>query len=153
MTKIIVSILIPQIAGLIGSFFTTPSIQTWYAGINKPSFLPPNWLFAPVWITLFLLMGIALYLVWKKGINANGVKIAMLFFYTQLVLNVLWSVLFFGLHRTGFALIELGILWIFILVTLISFWRIEKWAGILFLPYILWVSFAGLLNYFILTLN
>jgi benzodiazapine receptor len=97
-TKLVVSIVACQAAGAIGSIFTTPAIPTWYAALEKPFFTPPNWLFAPAWITLYLLMAIAAFLVWRQGLGQKGVNSALLVFLVQLVLNALWSVVFFGLH-------------------------------------------------------
>ena len=147
--KLIISIIICQLAGVIGSIFTTSSIPTWYASLNKPEFNPPNWIFAPVWITLFTLMGISLYLVWSKGVN----KKALTFFGIQLVLNTLWSIIFFGLQNILFAFIEIIILWIAILLTIIYFYRLSKAASYLLVPYILWVSFAAVLNFSIFLIN
>jgi benzodiazapine receptor len=147
------SIIICQLAGFVGSLFTTPSIPRWYAGINKPPFNPPNWVFAPVWTTLFLLMGISLYLVWRTGLNDKNVKIGVAVFLFQLILNVLWSLLFFG-HQSPFAaFIEIIFLWIAILASIILFFRISWVAGTLLIPYILWVSFASVLNFSIWRLN
>ncbi|MBN1940756.1 MAG: tryptophan-rich sensory protein [Candidatus Diapherotrites archaeon] len=151
--KLAVSIVICLCAGFIGSFFTSPNIPTWYASINKPFFNPPNWIFAPVWTILFILMGISLYLVWSKGLQAKGVKIAIAIFAAQLVLNTLWSILFFGLQNPFFAFIEIIVLWIFILLSIIKFYPISRKAALLLLPYICWVSFALLLNYFVWILN
>jgi len=148
--KLIVSILICQIAGVIGSIFTAPSITSWYADLQKPAFSPPNWVFGPVWITLYTLMGISLYLVWNKKKN---VKIPLTLFFTQLILNSIWSIIFFGLQNPFYALIEIIILWIMILVTIIRFYKISKKASLLLLPYIIWVSVATILNYYIWILN
>jgi tryptophan-rich sensory protein len=150
--KLIFAILICQLAGIIGSFFTAPSVRTWYQTIQKPTFTPPNWLFAPVWTTLFLLMGISLYLILIRRTNKQ-VKLGLLFFGIQLLLNIIWSVLFFGLRNPLLGLIEIVILWVFILLTIISFWKIDKRASYLLIPYILWVSFAMLLNFYIWRLN
>jgi translocator protein len=174
--KLILSILICEIAGVIGSFFTTPAIQGWYYFLNKPSFSPPNWLFAPVWTILFLLMGVSLYLVWSKNFaanipaDANDKKIwnpiskklwfgswreenAVLIFTLQLILNILWSVIFFGLQSPGFAFVEILMLWIAILYAIVNFYRISKTAAYLLIPYLAWVSFAALLNFSIWQLN
>ena len=148
--KLIVSILICQIAGIIGSIFTTPSITTWYADLQQPAFSPPNWVFGPVWITLYTLMGISLYLVWNKK---NNVKIPLTLFFIQLILNSIWSIIFFGLQNPFYALIEIIILWITILLTIISFYKISKKASLLLLPYIIWVTVATTLNYYIWILN
>jgi len=151
--RLIISILICEGAGLIGSIFTTPSIGTWYAGIIKPTFNPPNWIFAPVWTALFLLMGISLYLVWLKKFSGVNIREGVIIFGIQLALNVFWSVIFFGLHSPSWAFAVLVILWLAILVTIMKFYPISRWAAWLLLPYILWVSFAGVLNYSIASLN
>ena len=141
------------LAGLIGSFATSPSIPTWYASLNKPSFNPPNWLFGPAWTLLYVLMGTAAYLIWQKGWEKREVKLASSLFIAQLLLNSLWSILFFGLKSPFLALIEIVVLWFAILLTIISFFRLSPAAGWLMVPYIIWVSFASILNYFILILN
>ncbi len=151
--KLIISIAVCQLAGFVGSLFTTPSIPTWYAALRKPSFNPPNSVFGPVWTTLFLLMGISVYLIWRKGVHDRYVRIALLIFIVQLLLNVLWSFLFFGLHNPSSAFVEIIILWLAILATLIAFIKISKPAGILLLPYLLWVSFAVVLNFSLWKLN
>ncbi|MFA6411044.1 MAG: TspO/MBR family protein [Candidatus Buchananbacteria bacterium] len=144
--KLLASIVICEMAGIVGSFFTVPSIKGWYATLSRPALNPPNWIFGPVWTTLFLLMGIALYLVWSKR------KIPAIF-WAQLILNILWSVIFFGWHNLGAAFFELILLWLAILYTIISFYRISKPAAYLLVPYILWVTFAGFLNYSLWILN
>ncbi|MBN1376985.1 tryptophan-rich sensory protein [Candidatus Woesearchaeota archaeon] len=151
--KLAVSIVICQLAGIIGSFFTVSSVNTWYIGLTKPSFNPPNWVFSPVWITLFFLMGISLYIVWDKGIKTKQSKKAVSIFGVQLVLNTLWSILFFGLKSPLYAFIEIIFLWAAILLSIIFFYRISRTASYLLIPYILWVSFAAFLNYFIVYLN
>jgi len=148
-TKLITSVIICQLAGFVGAIFTIPAMETWYQTIKKPFFNPPDWLFTPVWIFLFLLMGISLFFAWNK--RANGES--KLLFITQLILNILWSVFFFGLKSPGLAFIELIFLWFAIFCTIISFYRISKIAGLLLLPYIIWVTFAGVLNYFIWIMN
>jgi len=145
--KLILAIVICQAAGLVGSIFTVPSIPTWYATLQKPSFSPPNWIFAPVWTILFTLMGISLYLVWRKGRGNKNVRNALLIFAVQLVLNVLWSVLFFGLQSPLYAFVEIIVLWAAILFTILKFFKVSKNAALLLIPYILWVSFAAYLNY------
>jgi len=151
--KLVASILVCQAAGLVGSLFTSPAISSWYATIQKPSFNPPNWVFAPAWTLLFLLMGISLYLVWSKNWQDQEKKKALFVFAFQLLLNILWSILFFGLQSPLYAFIEIIILWLAILFTIISFYKISKPAAYLLLPYILWVSFASILNFSILILN
>lgn len=150
---VLISIIICQMAGLLGSLFTAPAIPTWYASLTKPSFSPPNWVFGPVWIILYTLMGISAYLVWQQGVKKKGVKIALAIFGVQLVLNTLWSILFFGLKLPLYAFIEIIFLWFFILLTILSFSKISKAAGLFLLPYIFWVSFAALLNFYIFKLN
>jgi benzodiazapine receptor len=151
--KLLLSILVSQLAGLIGMIFTTPAIPTWYAALEKPSFTPPSWLFAPAWITLFVLMGVAAFLIWRRGLAERAVKVALIVFLIQLVLNALWSVIFFGLRSPLGGLIVIVALWTAILLTILRFLKISKPAGTLLLPYIIWVSFATILNAAILVLN
>jgi len=152
-SKLLVSIAICQVAGLIGSVFTAPSIPTWYATLKKPWFTPPNWVFAPVWLTLFLLMGIAVFLVWRKGLRDRRVKMALAVFTVQLIVNVLWSVVFFGFKSPLAGLIVIVILWVAILLTLLYFFKVSRLTGFLLVPYIAWVSLALALNTSILILN
>ncbi len=149
--KLVISIFICLLAGFIGSFFTSPAIPTWYATLQKPSFAPPNWVFFPVWTSLFIMMGISLFLIWKK--EDKKVKTALYIFSAQLILNALWSVAFFGLRSPLTGLIDIIILWIAILATIISFMKISRTASYLLIPYILWVSFAAILNFSIWKLN
>ena len=151
--KLIISIAVPELAGIIGSVFTVPSIAGWYAGIVKPALNPPAWVFGPVWTALFALMGISAFLIWKKGLERRDVKIALCIFIGQLILNTLWSVIFFGLRSPAGAFVGLVILWLAILATIIAFAKISRPAAWLLVPYILWVSFAGYLNYSIWQLN
>ncbi|MCB9802974.1 tryptophan-rich sensory protein [Candidatus Nomurabacteria bacterium] len=151
--KLLLSIIICQGAGLLGSVFTTSEINAWYRGIIKPSFNPPNWIFGPVWTLLFLLMGFALYLIWQEDFKKKKVQLAWAIFIGQLVLNVFWSVLFFGLHNPGAAFVEIIILWLAILTNIYYFYQVKKTAAYLLLPYILWVSFAAILNFAIWQLN
>lgn len=152
MRRLIISIAAPLAAGLIGSLFTSPAVKSWYTQINRPSWNPPAWLFAPVWTTLFILMGIAFYLIWskKEGIQK---KMAQKIYGVQLVLNILWSVFFFGMGDFWLAFGEILVLWVFILLTIVKFWKIDKNAGYLLVPYLLWVSFASFLNFTIASLN
>ena len=150
--KLIVSILICQGAGFIGSFFTVSSVGSWYQRLAKPSFSPPDWLFGPVWITLYLLMGISLYLVWSQW-PLPGTKAALALFGLQLFLNAAWSVLFFGLKQPGPAFVEIAILFSAIAVTFLLFIRISKPAAYLLIPYLVWVGFAAFLNFSIWRLN
>ena len=151
--KLVVSLVACQCAGAIGSIFTTPAIPTWYATLEKPSFSPPNWLFAPAWITLYLLMGVAAFLIWRKGFRQEGVRAALVIFLVQLVLNALWSVVFFGLQSPLWGVVVIIALWIAILITIIKFFKLSTAAGSLMLPYILWVSFAAVLNIALFMLN
>ncbi len=145
--KLAVAIAASEAAGIIGAFFTAPSVPAWYAGIAKPTFNPPAWVFGPVWTTLFALMGIAAFLIWEKGIGRKDVKTALGIFAGQLVLNTLWTIIFFGFHNIGGALIEIILLWFAILATIAVFAKISKPAAWLLVPYIFWVSFACFLNY------
>lgn len=140
-------------AGFIGSFFTVDNIPTWYANLRKPDLAPPNWVFAPVWTTLYVLMGVSAYLVWQKGAGKKEKKTALTFFGVQLILNVLWSVMFFGLRNPFYGLVEIVVLWIAIATTIIGFDRVSRSAAFLMMPYLLWVSFAGYLTYEIWRLN
>jgi benzodiazapine receptor len=150
--RLVISLAIPQLAGFLGALFTAPAIPSWYAGLNKPWFVPPNWLFAPAWTTLFLLMGLALFLVWEKK-GSMKLDSDYLPFWIQLGLNVLWSVLFFGMQNPLLGLAEIAVLWAAILVNIVVFRRISKNAGYLLVPYLGWVSFASALNYYVWALN
>lgn len=140
-------------AGAIGSVFTMASVSSWYMFLLKPELSPPSWVFGPVWTLLYILMGIALFLVWRKGTNAPGVKAGVTVFLIQLVLNALWSFLFFGARELQFAFMEIVLLWLLIITTMVAFYRVSRTATWLLLPYLLWVTFAGYLNYMILVLN
>jgi translocator protein len=152
--KLFISILIPLVIGSSAGFFTTSGVNGWYALANKPSFNPPNWIFAPVWTTLYILMGIALYLVWKSTNTTLAVKqTAILLFVVQLTLNFFWSILFFKFQLTGWAFVEIIAMWVAILFTILWFGKISSTAAWLLVPYICWVSFASVLNYSIWKLN
>ncbi len=151
--KLVISLVACQCAGLIGSVFTTPAIPTWYAALEKPFFTPPNWLFAPAWVTLYVLMAVAAFLVWRRGLSAEGVKPALVIFLVQLVINAFWSVAFFGLKSPVAGAVVIIVLWVAILFTIIRFFRLSAAAGSLLLPYILWVSFAAALNISLWILN
>jgi translocator protein len=150
---ILVFVLVCEGAGIIGSLFTRPSIPGWYAGLVKSPFNPPNWLFAPVWTALFALMGVSAYLVFEKRHAKKEVRKAMAVFFTQLVFNMLWSIVFFGAHMILAAVIVIAALWAMILATIVLFNRISKAAAYLLIPYILWVSFATVLNISLYVLN
>ncbi|HZJ41007.1 MAG TPA: TspO/MBR family protein [Candidatus Saccharimonadales bacterium] len=145
--KLIIAILVSEAAGGIGAIFTTAAIPTWYATLSKPALNPPNWVFAPVWTSLFILMGIAAFLIWKQGTDNPKVIEALKIFLSQLTLNALWSFIFFGLHNPGLAFLEIIFLWLAILATILSFYKISRAAAYLLIPYILWVSFAAYLNF------
>ncbi|WP_342305524.1 TspO/MBR family protein [Methanolobus sp. ZRKC5] len=151
--KLVISIALCQITGILGGIFTYNSISTWYASLVKPYFVPPGWLFSVVWPLLYLLMGIAFYIIWQKGWQIRKVRTAMYVFSIQLFLNLLWSILFFGLRSPFMGLIDIVLLWIVIVLNIVLFYRISKPAGMLLVPYILWVSFATMLNYSIMILN
>jgi tryptophan-rich sensory protein len=151
--KLVVSIVACLAAGAIGSVFTRSAIPTWYAALEKPFYTPPNWLFAPVWTLLYIMMGVAAFLVWRRGLGSRNVRIALIVFLVQLVLNALWSVVFFGLESPLFGLIVISVLWVAILATIIVFFRVSKVASVLMWPYLLWVSFAAVLNTTIWLLN
>jgi len=152
--KFIISILIPQISGGIGSIATSLSVGTWYKILEKPWFNPPSFVFAPVWTLLFLCIGVALYLVWSKNNKDEEIyKIGIYIFSGQMILNIIWSYLFFGLRNPGVAFFEMIVLLIFIILNVIFFFKINKLAGYLMIPYILWVCFALVLNFSIWRLN
>lgn len=137
--------------GFLGSLVTTPSIVGWYATLVKPSFNPPNWIFGPVWTTLYILMGISLYLVWTSRTSKRNM--AQNLFYLQLGLNALWSYLFFGLQNPLLAMWDIVALWIAIFLTIRAFVPVSKTAAYLLFPYLAWVSFAAFLNFSIVLLN
>lgn len=151
--KLVIAIAVSLAAGGLGSIFTSSAIPTWYATLSRPALNPPNWIFAPVWTTLFVLMGIAAFLIWKQGADKPKVREALKIFLGQLILNVLWSFIFFGLHNPGLAFLEIIFLWLAILATILSFSKISKTAAYLLIPYIAWVTFASYLNLAIWRLN
>lgn len=149
----IVSILLAQLTGIVGSFFTVTSVKGWYLTINKPSWNPPGWLFGPVWVSLYTLMGIAAYLVWQKRELGQSVRTALAVYGVHLVLNALWSIIFFGLKNPGLALIEILGLLFFIVLTMVMFYKIRPVTLWLLLPYLAWTCFATFLNFTIWRLN
>jgi tryptophan-rich sensory protein len=151
--KLIVSIIICQFAGLIGYLFTRPAFLTWYASLRKPFFTPSDWVFGPVWIILYILMGIAAFLVWQKTLDPKQTRNALILFGVQLVLNAFWPFVFFGLKSPLAGLIAISILAAAILLTIQRFLGVSRTAGILLIPYFLWVSFASGLNLSIWYLN
>jgi len=151
--KITISIILCQLAGIVGSFFTVSAIKEWYAFLQKPSFSPPNWLFGPVWVTLYTLMGISLFLIWKKGLDKEKIKNAFNLFLIHLIFNAAWSIIFFGMRNILGGFIEIIIMLILIIILIKKFYKIEKLAAYLLIPYLIWVSFATFLNLNILILN
>ena len=151
--KLLTSIIIALVAGLAGSITTFTSINTWYKTLVKPPFNPPNWIFGPVWTTLYILMGIALYLIWSKGLKKKRVKFAFWLFIVHLFANVGWSIVFFGLHSLFGGFVMIIVLELFIIALIWKFYEIDKWAAYLLIPYICWVTFAGILNTAVWLLN
>ncbi len=151
--KLASSITLAQSPGFIGALFGVSSMSIWYTTLTKPSFSPPDWVFGPVWFILYTLMGIALYLVWHRGLSYRRVQFAFSFFLVHLGVNAFWSVAFFGMQNIALALLVILLLWVLILLSTLLFWRIDSRAGALLLPYLLWVSFAVYLNYSLFSLN
>jgi len=151
--KLVISIAIPLTIGATAGLFTVTGVDSWYQTINKPSWNPPGWVFGPVWTTLYVMMGIALYLIWKSGADKPVKKTAFILFAIQLTLNFFWSFIFFDQHQVGWALVEIIAMWFMILLTIFAFARVSNAAAWLMVPYISWVSFASILNYTIWRLN
>ena len=151
--RLILSIIICQMAGIIGSIFTAGSVTSWYPTLVKPSFTPPGFYVGLIWIVLFTLMSISLFLIWRETPSNLAARIALYFFAAQLIVNVLWSVAFFGMQSPIGGLVVIGFLWVLILITIIRFWPINRTAALLLIPYIIWVSIAAFLNYSIWRLN
>jgi translocator protein len=151
--RLLIAILLPLIVGAVAGMFTASEITGWFQTIEKPTWQPPNWLFGPVWTVLYLMMGIAFYLVWKKQAPKGIKRMAITLWIIQLVFNFLWSFIFFKKHQLDWALGEILVLWFFILLTILFFARISKLAAWLMVPYISWVTFASLLTFAIYELN
>lgn len=152
--RFLFSILLANSAGFLGSFFTASSVKTWYQTINKPFFNPPSFVFAPVWTLLYILMGVSFYLIWQQTKFKSKIsKLARNIFLIQLILNALWSILFFGFKNPVLAFIEIIILWILIFKNIKVFAKINKTAAYLLWPYLAWVSFASILNLSLILLN
>jgi len=150
--RLIISVLLTQGAGLVGALSTAPAISSgWYEGLIKPKFTPPSWLFGPAWTTLYILMAVSLYLVWNK--EEKEKRSAFITFGVQLLLNALWSFLFFRLRSPLLGLINIALLWVAILITILKFRKVSKKAAYLLFPYLWWVSFAFVLNFSIWQLN
>ena len=144
--KLIVCLLTSFAAAGIGSLFTYRAVQGWYKTLRMPRFTPPNWVFGPVWTTLYVLMAISVFLVWRKGLSAPGATLAFTIYWTQLAINALWTIVFFGLKSKGGGVVIIAILWLLILATIVTFFRVSAWAGALLVPYIVWVTIATYLN-------
>ncbi len=151
--KLLASIVVCQLAGVVGSFFTRISVDTWYSTLKKPFFTPPNSWFAPVWIVLYILMGVSSFLVWERGLDDKEIKNALKIFILQLLFNCIWSMAFFGLQSPLAGFVVIIVLWLLILWTIFEFIKISKASAILLVPYVIWVSFAVVLNGSILILN
>lgn len=158
-SKLIASIVLCQLAGIIGSFFTFSAITDWYQYLNKPSFSPPNWVFGPVWTSLYTLMGISLYLHWiklsdkKYSKQSKYIKESITIFLIHLFFNAIWSIIFFGLKEILFALVIIIIIWGFVVGMIRRFYQTDKWSSYLLYPYLAWVSFATVLNFSLWLLN
>lgn len=146
------AIAISQSAGLIGSLFTVTSSGTWYSMLERPALNPPNWVFGPVWFTLYTLIGISAYLAWNAAKKKQRSEVAGVFLF-QLALNAIWSILFFGLQDPEFAFVEIALLWVVIIWNIVVFWKVSRIAAYLLIPYLLWVSFASYLTLSISVLN
>jgi len=151
--KLTISIVACLAAGGIGSLFTFKAIPAWYPSLKKPRYTPPNQAFGPVWTTLYILMGVSVFFIWQKGLTTEGVTLAFTLFWIQLVINALWSIVFFGMRSKGGGVIIIVILWFLIMAAIITSFQVSIWAGILLVPYILWVSVAAYLNIGIWWLN
>jgi tryptophan-rich sensory protein len=151
--RLILSIIICQMAGVIGSIFTAGSVTSWYPTLVKPSFSPPGFYIGLIWIVLFTLMGISLFLICRETPGNPAARIALYFFAVQLIVNVLWSVAFFGMRSPISGLVVIAFLWVLILIMTIKFWPINRTAALLLIPYIVWVSIAAYLNFSIWRLN
>jgi tryptophan-rich sensory protein len=151
--KLYITIGVSLLAGFIGSIFTMSAVTTWYTTLVRPVLSPPNWVFGPVWTTLYILMGISAFLIWKNGLDRKDVRKALAVFGLQLILNTTWSIIFFNLQSPAWAFVNIVAMWIAIVWTMILFYKISRPAMWLLLPYIMWVSFAGYLNLMIWILN
>lgn len=151
--KLVFCVFACQAVGFLGSFFTLAAIPSWYARLVKPPLNPPNQVFGPVWVTLYLLMAISVFLIWEKGRDRHEIKVALELFALQLFLNAVWTPIFFGVKEPMAGLLVIILLWITLLETIVKFLKISTAAGMLLVPYILWVSFAVYLNAGIWWLN
>ncbi len=152
-SRLLISLAIPQLVGITAGIATASSVRDWYPGLRKPFFNPPNWVFAPAWTLLYVLMGIALYRVWGMGLDRPEVRWALTLFGIQMLLNGLWSIIFFGLRSTGWGLVEVVFLWSAVVATTVAFGRLDSLSYALLIPYVAWVSFAAVLNAAVWWLN
>lgn len=150
---LIVAVAIPLVVGAIGGFATASSVSTWYQELTKPAWNPPDWVFGPVWTVLYILMGVAVWFIWRLDRDSPAVRVALVLYGAQLFLNLFWSIIFFGLRNIGLALVEIVVLVALILATLVVFFRLKPVAGYLLIPYQAWVIFATGLNASIWWLN
>ena len=151
--KLVICILACFAAAGFGGIFTSKAIPDWYRGLKKPRYTPPNWVFGPVWTVLYILMAVSVFLVWQEGLSAPGVLTAFILFWIQLAANALWSYVFFARRLIAGGIINIAILWLLILATMITSFPVSLVAGILLVPYIIWVSIATYLNVGIWLLN
>lgn len=143
--KLLVSLMMPLGLGTLAGIFMATALPEWYANLNQPSFNPPNWIFGPVWSTLYILMGFSLFLIWDVDASKER-NLAIYIFLLQLVLNIGWSFIFFNFNMIGLALVDIILLWISIVIMLVLFYRIKPLASAINIPYLLWVTFAAILN-------
>lgn len=153
LVQVAAAVLACEAVGLIGSIFTAPAVVRWYPALEKPFFNPPAWVFAPTWTLLYAMMGVALYMIWRKKEQGYNVSLALTLFFTQLFLNGMWSFLFFGLKSLELAVLDILMLWVLIILTVVQFWGIDRRASLLMIPYLAWVSYASILAYAIWRLN
>lgn len=151
--RLVLAVALPLAVGFLAGRVTAPAVATWYPELVRPAFTPPSWVFAPVWTTLYLAMGVAAWLVWRQGLSTPGVALALCVFLVQLALNGLWSLLFFGMRSPAAGLVDIVLLWIALVACTVLFFGRSTWAGILMVPYAAWVSFAAVLNASIWVLN
>jgi len=151
--KVIISLAVTFSAPVIASLVTDPAASNWYANLNKPSFNPPGWIFGPVWTVLYILMTVSAALVWYRGLPGQKVRMALALYIVQLVLNALWTPIFFGLQMPLLAFIDIMLLWAAVILTILAFLRVSRYAALLMAPYLIWTTFAAILNFSLWYLN
>jgi benzodiazapine receptor len=151
--KLVISLVACFTAAGIGSAFTFKSIPTWYAGLKKPRYTPPNWAFGPIWSILYVMMAISVFFTWQNGLTTCNGLVAFTLFWTQLAFNIFWSIIFFGMKSRGGGVLTIVILWLLILATILTSLRVSLRAGVLLIPYIIWVTIATYLNIGVWLLN